>query len=164
MDTIKLEASEPEPTAPPEVNNCADPTVYTKFSLSQAEEAIADFCSHEIVLPVAAQPIFKTYKMDGVTLQLITQWTTTGLQGCNEPADGAYIPEVAQSDCEARFTGAVNNCNVDTTDDKYGQRPYVWNSPNGCIDFWIYGDAEDWDCEGFGVLPVPCQNAGQKLD
>ncbi|KAK7431852.1 hypothetical protein QQZ08_001470 [Neonectria magnoliae] len=167
MDTIKIEEEEepePEPTAPAEVNNCADSTVYTKFSLSQAEDAISDFCSHEIVLPKAAQPVFKTYKMDGVTLQLITQWSTTGQKGCNESPDGGYHPEMSQSDCEARFTGAVNNCNTDSTDDKYGQRPYVWNSPNGCIDFWIYGDGEDFDCEGLGTIPVPCMDAGQKLD
>ncbi|KAF7561026.1 hypothetical protein G7046_g3111 [Stylonectria norvegica] len=183
MDTIPVPVASVEPTAtpttsteptatptpsvvsaPPEVNNCADPTVYTKFTLGQADDAITDFCSHAISLPDAALPVFKTYKQDGVTLQLITQWTVSGLQGCNAPADGINHPELSQSDCEARFNSAVNNCNTDTTSEKYGQRPYTWNSPNGCIDFWIYGDSEDWSCDDLGVLPVPCLNSGVHLD
>ncbi|KAJ3549351.1 hypothetical protein NM208_g546 [Fusarium decemcellulare] len=169
MDTIPVEKEEPEPEpepVPDEVNNCADSTVYTKFSLGQAEEAISDFCGHNIELPKAAQPVYKTYKMDGVTLQLITQWSQQGQDGCNKAEDGGYHPELSQSDCEAKFNSAVNNCNTDTTSEKYGQKPYVWNSPNGCVDFYIYGDGEDWDCEGLGVVPVQCQtgNGPIKLD
>ncbi|KAF4460878.1 hypothetical protein FALBO_12336 [Fusarium albosuccineum] len=169
MDTIPVEKEEPEPEpepVPDEVNNCADSTVYNKSSLGQAEEAISDFCGHNIELPKAAQPVYKTYKMDGVTLQLITQWSQQGQDGCNKAEDGGYHPELSQSDCEAKFNSAVNNCNTDTTSEKYGQKPYMWNSPNGCVDFYIYGDGEDWDCEGLGVVPVQCQtgNGPIKLD
>jgi hypothetical protein len=45
--------------------------------------------------------------------------------------------------------------NTDTQDNKYGQKPLVWNSPNGCVDFEIYGDSEDWEC-GLGHLPLQC--------
>ncbi|KAM0426516.1 hypothetical protein ACHAPT_008208 [Fusarium lateritium] len=160
MDTIPIEKEEPEPEPEPipeETNNCADSTVYTKFSLDQAEEAISDFCGHKIELPPAAQPVFKTYKMDGVTLQLITQYSQQGQDGCNKPSDGQRHPELSQSDCEAKFSSAVNNCNTDTTSEKFGQKPFVWNSPNGCIDFYIYGDGEDWDCEGLGTIPLQCR-------
>ncbi|KAH6889338.1 hypothetical protein B0T10DRAFT_513799 [Thelonectria olida] len=148
----------------PEVrDNCADSTVYTKFTLDQATQAIDDFCSHDISLPSAAQPVKKTYQYDDVTLQLWTQWSSKGQDGCNDPSDqDAHLSGDA---CRERFLGAVNDCNTDSTTDKFGNYPYIWNSPNGCIDFWIYGNGDDFNCdEIFGTVPLPCQDSGITLD
>ncbi|KAI5457009.1 hypothetical protein BGZ63DRAFT_365966 [Mariannaea sp. PMI_226] len=161
VEAVKKAA--PPPSTQPEVrDNCADTSVYTSFTLDQATKAIEAFCAHDITLLKAAQPVKETFKMDGVTLQLWTQWSSKGQDGCNHVDNPDY--GVPSDVCKERFLGAVNDCNTDTTTEKYGNYPYIWNSPNGCIDFWIYGDGADFTCdEILGVVPVPCQTNGVTL-
>jgi hypothetical protein len=33
----------------------------------------------------------------------------------------------------------------------------VWNSDQGCIDFYVAGHGDDWDCGNMGVVPQECR-------
>jgi len=154
----------PAPEQKPEWHaNCADNTVFTPFKRDVALRNIEDFCKHNFSLPAAAQPVWKTYKEDGVNLQLVVSWSQGGQDGCHRSGN-SQGGEIGFPDCRDRFQSAMDDCNTDTQDKKYGSKPLVWNSPNGCIDFQLYGDGADWDCEGLGVAPLQCLNQGIHLD
>ena len=159
------EGGSESPTKPELSPSCADPSVYTRFTLQEAEDAIKDFCAVDISLPSAAQPVKKAYPLTEVTLQLSTQWSQSGLDGCHQeiPAEVALNTPLSAAECSQYFLSAVNECklsiitarkqlittnkstgNKDTRTDKFGSKPLTWNSPRGCIDFNIYGDGPEY--------------------
>jgi hypothetical protein len=62
----------------------------------------------------------------------------------------------------AQFLAAMNRCNKDTITKKYGQYPMTWNGPEGCVDFWLVGHHEDWECGGDDGDAVEC--TGKRRD
>ena len=64
--------------------------------------------------------------------------------------------------CVEQFLAAMNRCNKDTITKKYGNYPMTWNSPGGCVDFWLIGHNLDWTCDNLGVVPDECKEGKKK--
>jgi hypothetical protein len=144
---------EPEPSVEPRPNftdNCNDATVFTSFSYGEADKAIKNFCYN--VVEIGIQPTWKTYKKDGLHLHLAMGWSQSGQDGCHPIPPEDLNNNLPISDCESQFLANVNRCNTDTIEKKFGSNPMVWNSDQGCIDFYIAGHGDDWDCNGAGTV------------
>lgn len=60
----------------------------------------------------------------------------------------------------------MNRCNKDTVEKKYGQYPMTWNSPGGCVDFWLIGheDLDKWSCVTLRASRRNAKASRRKLD
>jgi hypothetical protein len=111
--------NQPEVVTPtqPDLFYCSDPTVYTKFTLAQAEDAVSQFCTSDISLLDAAVPTSGTYVYDTVKIQLQLQWThnrdnldPNAHCGSIKNPDGSDQKVISKDDCAAHFLMGVNNC------------------------------------------------------
>jgi hypothetical protein len=144
-------------------DHCADQTVYTSFDYGTANTGIFDFCKGGLDLTVPSAPLWNTYDHTGMKLHLGIQWSVrSGAQeGCNAYQNSDHIDE---NTCVTQFLATMNRCNKETISKKYGQHPMTWNSPGGCVDFWLVGHGADWDCDS-GDLdndPAECVNGKRK--
>jgi hypothetical protein len=114
----------------------------------------------ELTLPAA--PLWNTYdhtKDDiNMKLQIAIQWSASGQDGCNA-YNGSHVDENV---CVDKFLAAMNRCNTDTIENKYGQYPMTWSGPSGCVDFWLVGHGPDWACTGLGQTDPECK--GQMIN
>jgi hypothetical protein len=131
-------------------DRCADSTVFTSFDYTTASNDINDFCKGGVNLLPIAEPIWNTYdhKDKEMSLHLAIQWTQRDgdQDGCNPYQNSDHISE---KDCIEQFLAAMNRCNKDTVEKKYGQYPMTWNSPGGCVDLWLIGHEglDKWNCD-----------------
>lgn len=114
---------------------CTDPTQYKPFTVANADVATSVFCKDTIDIT----NVLQTWNVITTGGDLIVFWL-----GFANDQSGCYAPvsrdnNLSPDSCTKWFRSAYNNCDLDTTDAKHGSRPLVWNSPNGCIEFWIYG-------------------------
>lgn len=129
-------AAQPTATLRPEKQvTCSDPDVYKAFTLANADAATDYYCQNTIDISDPA----KTYNIIERGNDYIIYYLTFA-----EDQSGCHVPETRDSnlspeDCTTYFRSAYNECDRGTTEAKHGSRPLVWNSPNGCIEFWIYG-------------------------
>jgi hypothetical protein len=73
------------------------------------------------------------------------QWSQSGQDGCKTQS-GELSNRLTIEDCKAGFIANINNCNTDTISKKYGSNPMTWNMGLGCVDFYVGGHGDDWDC------------------
>jgi hypothetical protein len=155
------EPSQPSSTPQPGLDyedHCADTSVVTSFDYGTANADINDFCKGGLDLLVPSAPLWYTYAHTDthMKLHLGIQWTQreNGQDGCNPYQNSDHMDENV---CVEQFLAAMNRCNKDTVDKKYGQSPMTWNSPGGCVDFWLVGHGEDWDCDNLDDKPEECE-------
>jgi hypothetical protein len=152
-----------EPAPSPSVtyeDRCADPTKFTQFDYKRADTDIRDFCKGGVELAVPTAPLWQTYdhtKDDiNMKLQIAIQWSqrAQGQEGCNAFQTSDHIDE---NTCIEQFLTAMDRCNKETISNKYGQLPMTWNSPGGCVDFWLVGHGTDWSCDDLKDKPTECE-------
>jgi len=140
---------EPDPAPVPEkaeyTDNCNDSTRLTPFGYGELDKAIQNFCYNAIELSTPAAPIWRTYKREDLHLHLAVQWSASGQDGCKKQ-DGELNNQLSIEDCKSGFITNINRCNTDTISQKYGSNPMVWNMASGCVDFWVGGHGDDWEC------------------
>jgi hypothetical protein len=127
-------------------DHCADHTAYTSFDYGIANTDILDFCKGGVDLIVPSAPLWNTYDHTGMKLHLGIQWSVRlgSQEGCNAYQKSDHIDE---NTCVTQFLAAMNRCDKGTISKKYGQHPMTWNSPGGCVDFWLVGHGADWTCD-----------------
>jgi hypothetical protein len=138
----------------------------TPFGYGDADKAIKNFCYNVIELGNTG-PTWKTYKRKDLHLHLAVGWSQSGQEGCtaNPSKEGDELDNrLALYMCSQQFLAAVNNCNTDTISKKYGQSPFTWNGDLGCLDFYIGGHGDDWNCDNLGSRPHECSGDELKDD
>jgi hypothetical protein len=95
----------------PDKSSCNNPD-NTKFTLTEAKDAVAQFCSGIIVLPDTAVQITRNFIYDTVKIQLGIQWSQDGQTQCGMVTnpDGRLQRAINKDQCSAFLLKAVNNC------------------------------------------------------
>lgn len=159
---------QPPPPHPPleYEDHCADTNTYASFDWGRANSDIQLFCQGGIDLLVPTAPLWKTFDHSeddiNMKLQLGIQWSQRpqGQDDCHPSQNSNHIPEKV---CVEQFLAAMNRCNTDTITKKYGQYPMTWNSPGGCVDFWLVGHGSDWSCDGQGIETPECKGGKERV-
>lgn len=160
-DGIFLEDSSSSPSVEYE-DRCVDTSRISHSDYGRADADIKDFCKGGVDLSVPSAPIWRTNdhtKADiNMNLQIAVQWSVRpeGQDGCNAYQDSNHLGEKT---CIEQFLAAVNRCNKETITQKLGQAPMAWNSPNGCVDFWLVGHGPEWSCNDLKVKSPECEGA-----
>jgi hypothetical protein len=161
-------APAPKPTPNPNLKyeeHCTEGSQYRMFDRHETDDAINNFCKGGIDVGIGADGyIYKTYKFfatrnqkEDVNLHFAVGWASqrknlvSQQDGCNGYNGNNTIGE---RDCINQFTYARDSCkiNQNSANDKWGQDPLMWNSPAGCVEFFLAAfptkmdDGQDWNC------------------
>ncbi|KAI1343623.1 hypothetical protein F5Y15DRAFT_367307 [Xylariaceae sp. FL0016] len=111
------------------------------FTTDQADAAIEDMCDPIRTYTLNAGenvPYLWGASNDDSPIEMELAWSIgSGDLECNSQKSTV----VTSQQCKTYFHAAVDACDKDS-DNKHGASPFTWNSPNGCINFRIFGQED----------------------